>query len=90
MEQRRDFDEKLAGAFETLISIAQAEEVMAWSEDSLAESGLIFTSARSSFHSEIADAMANLEDYAWDSDLEEIANPRRDRSEDLDGTPSLM
>jgi hypothetical protein len=90
LEQRRDYDEKLAEAFETLISIAQAEEVMAWSEDSLAESGLVFTSARSSFHSEIADAMANLEDYAWDSDLEESAHSRRDKSEVLGGTPSLM
>ena len=56
---------------------------MTRSIDSLAESGLIFLSARSSFHSELAGAMANLDDSKLSSS-EGSANGRSDKSEDMD------
>ncbi|KAM7215308.1 ankyrin [Rhypophila decipiens] len=64
LEARRDFDEKLKAAFEELVWIAKAEEeaiagVAGSDVDSLAESGLYF-SAKSSFHSDIAEAIAAL------------------------------
>ncbi|KAF2261005.1 ankyrin [Lojkania enalia] len=59
LEKRRDHDEKLAKAFEELTTIAQAEVSLAGSVESLQESGLFF-SARSSFHSDLAEAMAQL------------------------------
>lgn len=58
--QRRDYSEKLSEAFEELIAIARAEETECRSSDSLTESGF-FLSARSSFHSELAEAMAKLD-----------------------------
>ena len=60
LQQRRDYSEKLSEAFEELIAIAKAEEAESQSIDSLIESGL-FLSARSSFHSELAEAMAKLD-----------------------------
>ncbi|KAL8754782.1 MAG: hypothetical protein Q9199_004117 [Rusavskia elegans] len=60
LQQRRDCNEKLTEAFEELIAIAKAEDIESKSIDSLAESGL-FHSARSSFHSDLADAMAKLD-----------------------------
>ncbi|WEW59246.1 hypothetical protein PRK78_004715 [Emydomyces testavorans] len=59
LQQRRDCSEKLSEAFEELITIAQAEKAEAGSIDTLMESGL-FLSARSSFHSELAEAVAEL------------------------------
>ena len=61
---RRDFDHTLSGAFEELVWIAKAEEVAVsggGSDDSgsLAESGRYF-SAKSSFHSDIAEALTAL------------------------------
>lgn len=63
LQQRRDHSEKLSQAFEELIAIAQAEHIASKSIDSLAESGL-FLSARSSFHSELAEALARLDSAA--------------------------
>lgn len=63
LQQRRDYDEKLSEAFEDLIAIAKAEEVESRSIDSLLESGF-FLSARSSFHSELAEAIAKLDSAA--------------------------
>lgn len=60
LQQRRDCNEKLTEAFEELIAIAKAEDMESKSIDSLAESGL-FHSARSSFQSDLADAMAKLD-----------------------------
>lgn len=60
LRQRHDYCDRLSGAFEELIAIAKAEEVESQSIDSLIESG-IFISARSSFHSELAEAMARLD-----------------------------
>ena len=60
LQQRRDYDEKLSEAFEELIAIAIAEAAESRSVDSLMETGL-FLSARSSFHSELAEAMAQLD-----------------------------
>ena len=59
LQERRDSNEKLSEAFEELIAIAKAED-MEKSIDSLVESGL-FQSARSSFHSDLAEAMARLD-----------------------------
>ncbi|KAL8874864.1 MAG: hypothetical protein Q9198_006703 [Flavoplaca austrocitrina] len=63
LQQRRDCDEKLTEAFDELIAIAKADDMAAKSIDSLAESGL-FHSARSSFHSDLAEAMARLDSAA--------------------------
>lgn len=63
LQQRRDYNEKLSEAFEDLIAIAKAEEVESRSIDSLVESGF-FLSARSSFHSELAEAIAKLDSAA--------------------------
>ncbi|KAL9001538.1 MAG: hypothetical protein Q9169_000113 [Polycauliona sp. 2 TL-2023] len=63
LQQRPDCNEKLTEAFEELIAIAEAEHLESKSMDSLAESGL-FYSARSSFHSDLADAMARLDSTA--------------------------
>ena len=63
LQRRRDYSEKLSEAFEELIAIAKAEETESQSIDSLIESG-IFLSARSSFHSELAEAMAKLDSAA--------------------------
>ncbi|KAL8983326.1 MAG: hypothetical protein Q9205_002410 [Flavoplaca limonia] len=63
LQQRRDCDEKLTEAFDELIAIAKADDMAAKSIDSLAESGL-FNSARSSFHSDLAEAMARLDSAA--------------------------
>lgn len=60
LERRRDYDEKLANAFEELIAVVRAEIEEARSTDSILESGF-FLSARSSFRSELADAMSTLE-----------------------------
>lgn len=63
LQQRRDFNEELSEAFDELIAIAKAEEAECQSIDSLVESGF-FISARSSFHSELAEAMASLDSAA--------------------------
>lgn len=63
LQQRRDCSEKLSDAFEELIAIAKTEEAEVQSIDSLMESGF-FLSARSSFHSELAEAMARLDSTA--------------------------
>ena len=54
LQKRRDYSEKLAAAFEDLITVAEAHNLTS-PVDSLIESGLYF-SARSSFRSEISDA----------------------------------
>lgn len=59
LEQRRDYDEKLADAFDELITIANAEIDETKSVESILESGF-FLSAKTSFHSELAGAMSNL------------------------------
>ncbi|CAG8954641.1 hypothetical protein HYFRA_00004561 [Hymenoscyphus fraxineus] len=59
LQQRRDYDENMGEAFDELVSIVQADEGGYGSPDSLLESGF-FYSARSSFHSDLADAMAKL------------------------------
>ena len=63
LQQRRDYSERLSEAFEELIAIAKAEEAESRSIDSLTESG-IFLSARSSFHSNLAEALAILDSAA--------------------------
>jgi hypothetical protein len=63
LRQRRDYTEGLLLAFEELIAIAQAEEAECRSIDSMIESGL-FLSARSSFHEELAEALATLDSAA--------------------------
>lgn len=60
LQQRRDYSERLSEAFEELIAIAKAEDADSRSVDSLIESGL-FLSARSSFHSDLAEAMSTLD-----------------------------
>jgi hypothetical protein len=60
LEKRRDYDEKLADAFEELITIASAEADETKSVDSILETGF-FLSARSSFHSELAGAISTLD-----------------------------
>jgi hypothetical protein len=58
--KRRDYSEKLSVAFEELIIQAQVDEAETESSvDSLLESG-IYYSAQSSFHSELAEAIAGL------------------------------
>jgi hypothetical protein len=59
LEKRRDYDEKLADAFEELITIASAEADETKSVDSILETGF-FLSAKSSFHSELAGAISTL------------------------------
>src|SRR6266480_7094185 len=54
LQKRRDYSEKLAAAFDDLITVAEADNLTS-PVDSLIESGLYF-SARSSFRSEISDA----------------------------------
>lgn len=63
LQQRHDYSEKLSDAFEELIAIAKAEEAELRSIDSLMESGFLL-SARSSFHSELVEAMAMLDSAA--------------------------
>lgn len=60
LQQRSDYDEKLADAFDELIAIANAESVTTKSFDSYMESGMFF-SAKSSFHSELAGAVSKLQ-----------------------------
>ncbi|EPS39909.1 hypothetical protein H072_6396 [Dactylellina haptotyla CBS 200.50] len=64
LQQRRDYDEKLAEAFKDLIAIAEAGIASVKSIDSLQEAGLVFYSARSSFHSDLAEALYRLESAA--------------------------
>ena len=59
LQHRRDYSGRLSEAFEELIAIAKAEDAGSQSVDSLIESGL-FLSARSSFHSDLAEAMSTL------------------------------
>lgn len=63
LKRRQDYRETLSEAFEELIAIAQMEEAESASIDSLIESGRFF-SARSSFRSELAEAMAMLDSAA--------------------------
>jgi hypothetical protein len=75
LEKRRGYDEKLADAFEELITIASAEADEAKSVDSILETGF-FLSARSSFHSELAGAISTLDSVdvtSTDSDNDEKA-----------------
>ena len=60
LEKRRDYDGKLADAFEELIAIASAEADETKSVDSILETGF-FLSAKSSFHSELAGAISTLD-----------------------------
>jgi hypothetical protein len=60
LQGRRDYCEKLSEAFKELITILQAEKPEDDSIDSLVESGL-FLSARSTFRSELAEAMETLD-----------------------------
>lgn len=60
LQRRQDYSEILSEAFEELIAIAQVEKAESASNDSLVESGRFF-SARSSFRSELAEAMAMLD-----------------------------
>lgn len=59
LEQRRDYNEKLADAFDELIAVATAEIEETKSIESVLESGF-FLSAQSSFHSELAGAISKL------------------------------
>ncbi|KAF3938286.1 Ankyrin-1 [Dactylella cylindrospora] len=61
LRHRRDYDEKLGDAFKELIVIAEAGIASVKSIDSLQEAGLVFYSARSSFHDELAEALSKLE-----------------------------
>ena len=73
LEKRCDYDEKLADAFEELITIASAEADETKSVDSILETGF-FLSARSSFRSELAGAISTLNaaDFTpTDSDYDE-------------------
>lgn len=63
LQQRRDYSETLSELFEELIAIAKAEEAESRSIDTLLESGF-FRSARSSIHSDLAEAMAILDSAA--------------------------
>jgi hypothetical protein len=63
LQQRRDYSEDLSEAFQELIAIVEAEEAECQSIDSLVESGL-FLSAKSTFHEEIAEALAKLDSAA--------------------------
>ena len=80
LRQRRDYSERLLEAFEELSSIAQAEEAETRSVDSLAESGF-YLSARSSFHSELAEAMMKLDSAVVSPTDSEI---KSDRIEDVE------
>jgi hypothetical protein len=81
LQQRRDYNEKLSEAFEELVAIAKAEEAESRSIDSLIESGLSF-SARSSFHSELAEAMAKLDSAAVSPSG---SDKKSDKFEDFEG-----
>ncbi|KAF3920185.1 Ankyrin-1 [Arthrobotrys entomopaga] len=61
LQRRRDCNEELSQAFKDLIAIAEAGYASVRSIDSLQEAGLVFYSARSSFHSDLADALYTLE-----------------------------
>lgn len=60
LRNRRDFDEKLFAAFEELLALAQTGEAETTSLDSPVDSN-IFLSTKSSFHSDLAEARAELE-----------------------------
>lgn len=75
LQQRRDYSQKLSEVFEELIAIAKAEDAESQSIDSRMESGLFF-SARSSFHSDLAEAMAIL-------DSAEVSPSGTDKFEDF-------
>lgn len=81
LKGRRDYDEKLGFAFDELIAISHAEESAAGSNnDSAIESGLYY-SAKSSFHSDLAEAFLHLTQSAvgtptWGSE--------KDGEEDMD------
>lgn len=60
LQQRDDYSEELSEAFGELITIVKAEEYESQSIESLTEAGL-FLSARSSFHSDLAEAMEKLD-----------------------------
>ena len=80
LEKRRDYDEKLADAFEELITIASAEADETKSIDSILETGF-FLSAKSSFHSELAGAISTLDSMdvtPTDSDNDEGWEDSRD------------
>ncbi len=84
LEQRRDYSEQLSEAFEELTAIAQAEEADTRSIDSLMESGLFF-SARSSSHSDLVEAMANL-NSATISSSDGSVDGKEDKFEDSQET----
>lgn len=67
LEKRLDYDEKLADAFEGLISIASADADDVKSVDSVLETGF-YLSAKSSFHSELMGAMSTLDSLDISSD----------------------
>lgn len=59
LEKRPDYDDKLGNAFEELIAVVRAEVEETRSAESVLESGF-FISARSSFRSDLADAISTL------------------------------
>ncbi|CAG8970815.1 hypothetical protein HYALB_00001602 [Hymenoscyphus albidus] len=77
--------EKTGEAFDELVSIVQADEGGSDSPDSLLESG-IFYSATSSFHSDLADAMAKL-NSANVSSSEESMDENSDKSDSAQASP---
>ncbi|KAK6346704.1 hypothetical protein TWF696_006820 [Orbilia brochopaga] len=93
LQKRRDYTEKLGEAFKDLITIAEAGIASVKSIDSLQEAGLMFYSARSSFHSELAEALSRLNSTAvspvegWFADekwgrIEEVVFPEKEMSEE--------
>jgi hypothetical protein len=77
LQARRDYDEKLSTAFEELITIAHAKPSAESSIDSLLESGHLFFSARTSFRSELGEALDTLDfsDEASAADSEKLDGP---------------
>lgn len=79
LEKRLDYDEKLADAFDGLISIAAADADDVKSVDSVLETGF-YLSAKSSFHSELIGAMSTL--GSLDGSLDDSDNDEKDEWED--------
>ncbi|KAK6352273.1 hypothetical protein TWF730_009103 [Orbilia blumenaviensis] len=84
LQQRRDYNEKLSEAFKDLITIAEAGIASVKSIDSLQEAGLVFHSARSSFHSDLEEALSRLasplggtSSAEWDSVSNHVVDPKR-------------
>ncbi len=80
LTRRRDYDEKLGDAFEDLIQIALNERREDRSTDSDLESGL-YIPAKYSFHSELAEAVADLNAAT----LDHISKGSSDGKSSVDG-----